>query len=100
MSVRGVQACTDAKEFAEWLAFQSIDPASEERADLRAAMVATIIANLFRGKGGIVARPIDFMPYATRPQRTQPTTEEVENKIAAWARGVQAQQAKARALRG
>lgn len=100
MSVREVQACTDAEEFGEWLAFQRIDPASEERADFRAGTIAAIIANLFRGKGGRMATPIDFMPYTERPPRRWPTTEEVENKIIAFARGRMARQAKMRAIRG
>lgn len=84
MSKRAVQACTDADEFAEWLAFQSIDPASEERADLRAGIIASVIANLMPTKGNRVLSPLDFMPFVERPKLTQ---QQLEAKILAWARG-------------
>lgn len=97
MSVRQVQECTDADEFAEWLAYQELDPATEERADLRSAIIAAVIANLFRGKSGKAASPMDFMPFAERPQRS---SIDIENDILAWAKGRQRMQEKAKALRG
>jgi hypothetical protein len=35
-------------EFAEWLAFDRLDPIGAERADLRSAIVASVIANTAR----------------------------------------------------
>ena len=83
MSVRAIQECTDSDEFAEWLAFQSIDPASEERADLRAGIIASVIANMMPNKGNRVLSPVDFMPFVVRPK---PTHEQLEAKIMSWAR--------------
>ena len=83
MSVRAIQECTDSDEFAEWLAFQSIDPASEERADLRAGIIASVIANMMPNKGNRVLSPVDFMPFVVRPK---PTQEQLEAKIMSWAR--------------
>jgi len=100
MSVRDLQAATDSDEFAEWRAYQELNPATEERADFRAAIVAAVIANLFRGKGDQMISPVAFMPYTDKPQRAQPTTRQIEDRIAAWARGQMARQTKMRAIRG
>ena len=83
MSVRAIQECTDSDEFAEWLAFQSIDPASEERADLRAGIIASVIAHMMPTKGNRVLSPVDCMPFVVRPK---PTQEQLEAKIMSWAR--------------
>ena len=48
--------------FAEWLAYSRIEPWGEERADLRAGIVASTIANVNRGKKGKEFSPADFMP--------------------------------------
>lgn len=37
-------------EFVEWLAFSRIEPFGEERADWRAALVASVIAEVHRGR--------------------------------------------------
>lgn len=41
---------------------------SIERADLRAGIIASTIANVFRGKGGAF-KPQDFMPSQEKPQK-------------------------------
>jgi hypothetical protein len=38
-------------EFSGWMAFYNVDPWGEERADLRAALIACTIANVNRGEG-------------------------------------------------
>lgn len=87
MSVREVQAATDAREFAEWLAFQEIDPASEERADVRAATIAWVIANIFAGKKQV---PIEtFLPYSKKSARQKKTPQQLERDILQWARNRQ-----------
>lgn len=50
--------CTGA-ELTEWLAYYSLEPFGEERADLRAGIVASTIA---RANGSKSAKPSDFMP--------------------------------------
>lgn len=49
---------------AEFIAFDRIDPWDEKRADLRAGVVASVIANVNRGKKTKAFTPLDFMPYA------------------------------------
>lgn len=87
-SVRELQAASDANEFAEWCAFQELNPATEERADLRSAIVASVIANLFTKRGSREPVPADFMPnFDRKPQgpRRQ-TTAEMRSVLEALAR--------------
>ncbi len=50
-------------ELQEWMAFYRLEPFGEERADLRAGIVAATVANANRGKRGRVLKPTDFMPF-------------------------------------
>ena len=62
-------------QFAEWMAYSRVEPWGEERADLRAGIVASTIANVNRGKDKKPYKPQQFMPdfepvdEATRVQR-------------------------------
>lgn len=49
-------------QFAEWMAYSKLEPWGEERADLRAGIVASTIANSNRGKGQKPYKPQQFMP--------------------------------------
>ncbi len=53
----------DARELAEYMAFDLIEPVGELRADMRAGIVASTIANCNRGRGQSAFSPSDFMPY-------------------------------------
>ena len=52
----------NSRQFAEWQAYYQVEPWGEERADLRAGIVASTIANVNRGKGQKPFKPSDFMP--------------------------------------
>ena len=61
-----------AKDVAWWEAFEEVDgPIGEQRADLRAGIIAASIVNMLRDRKSTAAKPIDFMPFAERPQQTQ-----------------------------
>ena len=65
----------DSREFAEWLAYYELEPWGEERADLRAGIVASTIANVHRGKGKAF-QPGDFMPdFDKTPKKAQTAAE-------------------------
>ena len=49
-------------EFSYWMAKQSFDPIGEERADLRAGIVASAATNVHLKKKDRVTA-VDFMPY-------------------------------------
>ncbi len=52
------------RELREWMAFDRIEPFGPARADLGFGIVATVIANVNRGKKTKAFTPMDFMPYA------------------------------------
>ena len=62
MSVSQMLRSMTASEFAEWYEFYRLDPWGEERADWRAGMIASVLANVNRGKKGRTFKPEDFMP--------------------------------------
>ena len=65
----------DSRELTEWMAYAQVEPFGEERADLRAGIVASTIANVWRSSGQKVLKPSDFMPKF-EPQR-QLTNDEL-----------------------
>ena len=48
----------------------------DERADLRAGIVAAVIANVFRGKGTRAYQPYDFMPTLRRHEPKRQTWQQ------------------------
>lgn len=70
MTVRQLLVSMDAKELAEWMAYDRLEPFGEQRADLRSAMVCTIMANAWSGKGKRL-KVDDFMPKFERQQKKQ-----------------------------
>lgn len=67
----------------EWQIYNQIEPFGEERADLRAGIIASTIANcLARQKGKPAFRVEDFMPkFAPPVKREQKTPEELLSKV-------------------
>lgn len=47
---------------SEWMAYARLEPWGEDRADLRAGIIASTMANSMRGKKGKPFKPQDFMP--------------------------------------
>ena len=59
-----LQREVSSRAFAEWMAFYQIEPFGEERADLRSAIIASVIANANRDPK-VQRQPFtveDFMP--------------------------------------
>lgn len=54
-----------SREFSEWMAFYSIEPFGEERADLRQALTTSAVANMHQAqtKKPKWTTPKDFMPF-------------------------------------
>lgn len=46
----------------EWIDYAEREPFGEERADLRSAIIACVMANAGRGKSARRFKPSDFMP--------------------------------------
>lgn len=47
--------------FYEWIEYAGLNPFGEDRADLRSARIASVMANAWRGKGVPRFKPADFM---------------------------------------
>ncbi len=57
-----------SRELSEWMAYAQIEPFGEKRADLRAGIVASTMANIHRGKRKPF-NPEDFMPEFERQEK-------------------------------
>ena len=64
VDVDGLLASLSSRQISEWMAYFSIEPFGEERADLRMATLAALIANINRDekKRSSPYTPDDFMP--------------------------------------
>lgn len=89
MSVKRARREIDSDEFGRWLAYGEIEPFGPLRDDLRAGMVAAIIANVNRDPR---RRPEPFTPAtffdslaALEPEPDLPDDERLEAKLLAWA---------------
>ena len=62
----------DAHEFAEWMAFDRIEPFGEQRQDARFAQVLALMANYMRKAGAKQFTAADFMPDWDGSRKTEP----------------------------
>ena len=58
-------------ELTDWLAYYSIEPWGEERADLRSAIIAAIMSNRWRGKNERPRKIEEFMPFTIQPEKSE-----------------------------
>lgn len=56
-----------AATLAEYMAYDRIEPIGEVRADLRAGIIASTVANHSMSPPKEPMRPLDFMPFARKP---------------------------------
>ena len=76
----------DAREFAEWMAYYELDPFGEERADLRAGIIASTFANANLGKGRKPYAPSDFMPQFRKTAKRKASPNEIGMKLMSYFR--------------
>lgn len=92
MSVRQAQQEISSREFTEWIAYNRIEPFGEKRADIRSAIVASVIANVNRDKKKKPSpfKTDDFMPefegesyaqYVMSPEETVEAAQKVFGKL-------------------
>lgn len=69
-----------SEQFAEWQAYESLEPWSEDRADLRAGIIASACLAPWRKKGAPPPNPQDFMPdfAGDRRGRRRARAEQIE----------------------
>ncbi|MBX9885875.1 MAG: DUF4035 domain-containing protein [Novosphingobium sp.] len=72
-----------AAEFADWMAYERLEPWGETRADFRAGMIASTVFNAFRGKAAEPKTPVDFMhKFDAPPKRTD--VADIHTRMLAW----------------
>lgn len=78
MTVQELLARITSRELSEWWAFFQLEPFGEERADVRAAIVASTMANTARDpkRRRRPFQPSDFMPKFERKVKKRQTWEE------------------------
>lgn len=84
MSVARCQREVSSAEFAEWIAYYTVEPFGEQRADLRSAIIATVIANVNRGKGQRPFKTDDFMPDFGKPDKRKQSDEQIAATFTAF----------------
>ncbi|WJF92002.1 hypothetical protein QS306_14635 [Paraburkholderia bonniea] len=67
MSVARAKREIDSVEFADWMAYYSIEPWGERIADVRMGVMASTMANVYRDPQSAPLRPADFIPWAAEP---------------------------------
>jgi len=68
-----------ARQLEEWIEYADLEPFGEERADLRAGMVAAVVANVYRDPKARPKpyRPIDFMPLVNEQPKARTPEEQL-----------------------
>lgn len=66
MTVRELLTRMDAAEFAEWRAFERLEPFGGWAEDYRAGLVASMLANIHRAPGKPTVEPMRFFPWHDR----------------------------------
>lgn len=62
-------------EIRGWMSYYECEPWGEDRADLRAGIIASTVANSYRSRGPVL-KPGDFMPQFGK-QRRQTQAEQL-----------------------
>lgn len=97
MSVRRTQKEINSAEFAEWMAYEELEPFGPQREDERAGMIAATLANVNRDpeKKSDPFVPFDFFPRledmmdASSAVETGPSENVLKTKLLAWAASTQ-----------
>jgi hypothetical protein len=78
--VRQVLDEIDAEEFAEWQAFDVLEPIGGNADDYRAGIVASMLANIHRKRGTEAIKPLELFPWHIEPR--DPTKDSLAIKAA------------------
>jgi hypothetical protein len=71
-------ATMDARELAEWRAYEKLEPFGEARADLRMGISTAATLNVNRRRGSQPIKPRDVMPDFDEQYRPKQTVEEMK----------------------
>jgi hypothetical protein len=71
-------ATMDAREMAEWRAYEKLEPFGEARADLRMGISTAATLNVNRRRGSQPIKPRDVMPDFDEQYRPRQTVAEMQ----------------------
>lgn len=72
----------DARELAEWRAFEKLEPFGDGRADLRMGISTAAILNSRRGRGVRALKPLDLLPdFEKRFHEKTQSVEEMKREV-------------------
>ncbi len=81
------QECINSREYAEWLAWHSIDPFTIDRTEIMLAQVCAVIMNVNRAKPtSRIYKISDFLLF-DKEEKHQDTAQEIEIKLRAMFHG-------------
>jgi len=80
MTVGELLSRISSRELTEWRAYYALEPFGDDRADLRAGVIAATTANVFRKSGTPPYKARDFMPKFGGPK---PDWREMLEKVKA-----------------
>jgi uncharacterized protein DUF4035 len=63
-----IETTMSAREFYDWLEFYAVEPFGDTRADIRAGIISSTLANIHRAKGRKAYNPSDFMLFQEQPE--------------------------------
>ncbi len=89
MSVRRAQTEISAKEFAEWIALEQMEPTGPERDDIRFAMLAAIVGQIAGGKGDKVFKQF-MQAFDFDNQKKGQTAEQMKSMLMGFTKQVTA----------
>ena len=58
----------DSEEFAEWMAFDSLEPIGGNAEDYRAGIIASALINIHRKRGAEAVKPLELFPWHIEPR--------------------------------
>jgi len=59
-----------SKEYEDWKAFYQVEPFGDARADYRAGVIASVVANANKKKSARRVKPLDFFPSWKRRKQS------------------------------
>lgn len=70
-----------SEELSEWIVYDSIEPIGQHRLDFGFGIIAALLANVNRKKGGKPFKPLDFMPFVRDPDEGKRTMHDEESAL-------------------
>ena len=87
-TVREAQARCDSREFAEWVAFDQLNPFGQHRVLVLLSELCAMFFNANTDDKTRKLRPADFMPYMKIPKQKPQTVDQQKDNLELIARAM------------